>query len=111
MSGREGKEGAVEDDVVEADVGMEVVAVGAVAAAAVGVMVELPAGGADNTVPDGAEQTLAMKFSIMKTPQDKYSTAASHLPPAAAPALSHGLGGETDAMELRREGNSHQPRI
>lgn len=55
MSGREGKEGAVEDDVVEVDVGMEVVAVGAVAAAAVGVMVELPAGDADNTVPDGEE--------------------------------------------------------
>jgi hypothetical protein len=54
VSGREGKEGAVEDD-VEVDVGMAEVAVGAVAAAAVGVMVELPAGDADNTVPDGAK--------------------------------------------------------
>jgi hypothetical protein len=73
VSGREGKEGVVEDDVVEVDVGMDEVAVGAVAAAAVGVMAELPAGDADNTVP-----------------------------PPAVPALSHGLGGETDAMELRR---------
>jgi hypothetical protein len=56
VSGREGKEGVVEDDVVEVDVGMEEIAVGAVAAAAVGVMAELPAGDADNTVPDEAKQ-------------------------------------------------------
>jgi hypothetical protein len=56
VSGREGKEGVVEDDVVEVDVGMDEVAVGAVAAAAVGVMAELPAGDADNTVPDEAKQ-------------------------------------------------------
>lgn len=73
MSGREGKEGAVEDDVVEVVADTDEVAVGGAAATAVGVMVELPAGDADNTVP-----------------------------PPAVPALSHGLGGETDAMELRR---------
>jgi hypothetical protein len=56
VSGREGKEGVVEDDVVEVDVGMDEVAVGAVAAAAAGVMAELPAGDADNTVPDEAKQ-------------------------------------------------------
>lgn len=93
--GRDGRSGPL--DVVGVEVAV-VVAVGLVAAVLVMVDAAVFAAGAGKGEPD--------QISIRPIEIDiiEIVNRSSDLPPAVAPALSHGLGGETDAMELRERG-------
>lgn len=95
--GRDGRSGAA----VAVVAGVVVVGVVVVPLVAVGVLDMVDVAGLlaeDNAVPS--------KSVINSQGRKKESSDA--LPPAAAPALSHGLGGETDAMTTA---STQQPRI
>lgn len=100
--GREGKSGAAVVDVVVGEV-VVLVAVGVVPVVLDMVEAAVLPVGVDNAAPNQVRKERYTEYIRTRTKKTGVINKSQDLPPAAAPALSHGFGGETDAMELRGE--------